>query len=269
VTDQLDWVPANVDMDVPSVARIYDYLLGGGHNFAADRDVVDKLLAVQPNLRWIARANRDFMRRAVSFMVERGVRQFLDLGSGIPTVGHVHEIVQQTAPEARVAYVDHDEVAVAHGQLILAGNDRAEALRADILRPDDVLAAPEVRKLLDSGEPVGILILTTMHFASPERDPAGAIRAYLDAVPQGSWLAISHFDRALLPLDRADEIVRVMGQSELPAYPRHRAEIVKMFGGFELVEPGVVPVSLWRPDFPVDEERLGEIIMSAGVGRKT
>ena len=268
MAEQLDWVPAHVDMDVPSVARIYDYLLGGGHNFAADRELVDKLLAVQPNMRWIARANRDFMRRAVSFMVERGVRQFLDLGSGIPTVGHVHEIVQRVAPETRVVYVDRDDVAVAHAQLILAGNERAAALQADILAPDDVLESPEVRSLLDVRQPVGILILTTMHFASPDRDPGGAIKSYLDAVPSGSWLAISHFDRGLLPPDQADEIVSVMGQSALPTYPRHRAEIVEMFGGFGLVEPGVVPVSLWRPDFPVDRENLNEIIMSAGVGRK-
>ena len=268
MTEQLDWVPAHVDMDQPSVARIYDYLLGGGHNFAADRDVVDKLLAVQPNMRGIARANRDFMRRAVSFMVEQGVRQFLDLGSGIPTVGHVHEIVQRVAPETRVVYVDYDDVAVAHGQLILAGNERAVALQADILYPDDVLNAREVRSLLDLSRPVGILILTTMHFAAPERDPVGAVKGYLDVVPPGSWLAISHFDRGLLPPDQADEIVRVMGQSALPTYPRERAEIVGMFGGFELVDPGVVPVSLWRPDFPVDEENLPEIIMSAGVGRK-
>ena len=254
MTEQLDWVPTHVDMDVPSVARIYDYLLGGGHNFAADREIVDKLLRAQPNLRWIARANRDFMRRAVSFMVDQGVRQFLDLGSGIPTVGNVHEVVQRVAPETRVVYADFDDVAVAHGQLILAQNERATVLQADICYPDQVLTAPETRELLDFDRPVGVLILTTLHFVAPERDPVGAVTSYRDALPSGSWLAISHFDRGLLPPGRAEEIAEVMNQSTIPTFPRDHDEIVEMFAGFTLVDPGVVPVSMGRPDFPVNED---------------
>jgi hypothetical protein len=268
VTEQMDWVPAHVDMDVPSVARIYDCLLGGGHNFAADREVVAKLLVAQPNLRWIARANRDFMRRAVSFMVEQGIRQFLDLGSGIPTVGNVHEVVQRAAPETRVVYVDYDEVAVAHGQLILARNERVTVLQADICHPGMVLGAPEARALLDFRQPVGVLLLTTLHFVAPELDPVGAISGYGEALPSGSYLAVSHFDRGLLPSGRAEEIAGVMARTELPAYPRDHAEIVKMFAGFNLVDPGLVPVSLWRPDFPVDADQAREVLMSGGVGRK-
>jgi hypothetical protein len=143
------WVPDSIDLDLPSAARVYDYLLGGGHNFAVDRLVGQKVLQVLPNGGQIAGSNRAFLRRAVLYMVEHGVTQFLDLGSGIPTVGNVHEVAQEADPACRVVYVDYDEVAVAHSQLLVEGNENVAVVAADFCQPETVLAAPDVTRLLD------------------------------------------------------------------------------------------------------------------------
>src|SRR5256885_7961686 len=153
---QPDWAPEGIDLSRPSVARAYDYTLGGAHNFAVDRDFARHLLAAVPDMRITARANRAFLHRAVRFLVEAGVRQFLDIGSGIPTVGNVHEIAQAAAPDARVAYVDIDPVAVAHSRQILAGNPGATPVPADLRRPDDNLGHPEGRALLDFDQPLAL-----------------------------------------------------------------------------------------------------------------
>src|SRR5689334_12189414 len=147
--EQVSWVPEGLDTGKPSAARLYDYLLGGGHNFAADRMLAEKFLKAQPNARTIARLNRAFLRRAVLFMMDRGIRQFLDLGSGIPTVGNVHEIAHKADPETRVVYVDFEDVAVAHSQLILEGEPRAEIVQEDMTKPDAVLEAARETGLLD------------------------------------------------------------------------------------------------------------------------
>src|SRR5919197_2688282 len=149
MTGVSSWVPEGLDLDRPSAARIYDYLLGGAHNFAHDRELAERFLRAQPNAREIARLNRAFLRRVVLFMMENGVRQFLDLGSGIPTVGNVHEIAQQADPGTRVVYVDYEDVAVAHSDLMLEGNDEATMVQADLTRPGDVLSHPVARRLLD------------------------------------------------------------------------------------------------------------------------
>jgi hypothetical protein len=267
VTEQLDWVPGQVDMDKPSAARMYDYLLGGAHNLQADRVLVDSLLQARPNARATAVANRDFLRRSVSFLLDHGVRQFLDLGSGIPTVGNVHEITQRVAPESRVVYVDHDAAAVAHGRLILEHNERAAILQADLSQPDDVLRAPETRSLLDFQRPIGVLMLALPHFVGAELDAIGTIARYRDALPSGSWLALTHIDRGRMPADE-DAVVEVMKSGASPTFPPSRAEIVEMFDGFDLVEPGLVPAPLWRPDSPVDHSSINNIPLAAGVGRK-
>src|SRR5919197_968071 len=159
MAERVSWVPDGVDTGKPSAARLYDYLLGGGHNFAADRALAEKFLQAQPNARTIARLNRSFLRRAVLFMMDNGIRQFLDLGSGIPTVGNVHEIAQQADPGTRVVYVDYEDVAVAHSDLMLEGNDEATMVQADLTRPSEVLDHPISRMLLDFSEPVGLLMV--------------------------------------------------------------------------------------------------------------
>ena len=266
MAEQVSWVPEGVDTGKPSAARLYDYLLGGGHNFAADRALAERFLQAQPNGRTIARLNRAFLRRAVLFMVDNGIRQFLDLGSGIPTVGNVHEIAQKADPEARVVYVDFEEVAVAHSQLILEEDPRAVIIQEDMTKPAAVLKAAEESGLVDFSRPVGLLTVGVFHFVPPEADPKAVVAAYRDAVPEGSYLAFSQFTQDLQPEEMAG-VVEVMKKSQNPMYPRTKSEIEGLLGGFEVVEPGVVPLPLWRPEGTTadDPDKAG---IYAVVGRK-
>ncbi|MBB5957865.1 hypothetical protein FHS29_004460 [Saccharothrix tamanrassetensis] len=266
--ERAGWVPDSVDVGLPSAARLYDYLLGGGHNFAADRALADRFLQAQPNARTIARLNRSFLRRAVLYLIDRGVRQFLDLGSGIPTVGNVHEVARKAAPESRVVYVDFEDVAVAHSRMLLEHDDLAAVLQEDMTRPDDVLYAAEATGLVDFAEPLGVLTVGVFHFVPPERDPAGVVAAYRDAVVPGSGLALSQFTADLQPAEMAG-IVEVMKKSMNPMYPRSRAEITDLLTGFDIVEPGVVPLPLWRPeDDAVEEADPARSGIFAAVGLK-
>ena len=251
MTQQADWIPGSADLGKPSTARMYDYVLGGGHNLAADRALVDKMLAVQPDMRRMAIMNRAFLRRVVLFLVEAGIRQFLDLGSGIPTVGNVHEIAQRADPSCRVVYVDNESVAVAHSELILEGNDRAVMLQADITEPDIVLRAPQTRRMLDFAEPVGLLAITIGHHVGPERNPVGVFARYREAVASGSYLAITH-STTDLDTDRTRAMRELAQRTQVNVFPRTRAEIMALFGDFILVEPGLVTTSQWRPDHPDD-----------------
>lgn len=267
VAERQSWVPDDVDTGLPSAARLYDYLLGGGHNFAADRALAEKFIQVQPNARTIARLNRSFLRRAVLHLVDAGVRQFLDLGSGIPTVGNVHEIAGRAAPGSRVVYVDFEDVAVAHSRMILERDDSATILQEDMTDPDAVLSAARGTGLLDFAEPIGVLAVGVFHFVPPERDPAAVVAAYRDAVVPGSHLALSQFTPDLQPEEMAG-VVEVMKKSANPMYPRTHAEITALFEGFDLVEPGVVPLPLWRPEEGAAEEDAERAGIFAGVGRK-
>ncbi|HEX3789092.1 MAG TPA: SAM-dependent methyltransferase [Pseudonocardiaceae bacterium] len=241
------WIPVEVNPDQASVARIYDYLLGGGHNFQSDRAMAAKLLAVQPNVTEIARRNRAYLQRVVRFLVDAGIRQFLDLGSGIPTVGNVHEIAQRVAPESRVVYVDYEMVAVSHSQMMLASNDQADVVFADVSHPDDVLEAPATRRLLDFDEPIGVLAVALGHYLPPSAQPVAMFARYRDAVVPGSYLALTHltddFDSV-----HGDEIIETMRATRDNAFPRTRDEVLALFTGYELVEPGLVPTSQWRPE---------------------
>ncbi|MGW4209658.1 SAM-dependent methyltransferase [Lentzea sp. NPDC004789] len=266
MSERVGQVPAGVDTGKPSAARIYDYLLGGGHNFAADRMLAEKVLQAQPNARTIARLNRAFLRRAVLFMMDHGIRQFLDLGSGIPTVGNVHEIAQKADQEARVVYVDYEEVAVAHSQLILENDPRATIIQEDLTRPAAVLKAAGESGLIDFTRPVGVLAVGVFHFVPPEADPAAIAAAYRDAVPRGSYLAFSQFTQDLQPEEMAG-VVEVMKKSQNPMFPRTRTEIEGLLAGFDVVEPGIVPLPLWRPeDTNTDDPDKAGIY--AVVGRK-
>ncbi|MFJ8966370.1 SAM-dependent methyltransferase [Lentzea sp. NPDC102401] len=266
MSERVSWVPEGVDTGRPSAARLYDYLLGGGHNFAADRALAEKFLQAQPNGRTIARLNRAFLRRAVLLMIDEGIRQFLDLGSGIPTVGNVHEIARKADPEARVVYVDFEDVAVAHSQLILEGDPLAAIIQEDMTRPDAVLRSARDSGLIDFSQPVGVLTAGVFHFVPPEADPNAVVAAYRDAVPAGSYLAVSQFTQDLQPKEMAG-IVEVMKKSQNPMYPRTKSEIEALFAGFELVEPGIVPTPLWRPE-GTDTDDPDKAGIYAAVGRK-
>ncbi len=266
--DRPDWVPTDVDVDVPSAARVYDYFLGGAHNFAVDRALAEEIARMTPNVGDTMRAGREFLRRAVRYLVHAGIRQFLDIGSGIPTVGNVHEIAQQLAPESRIVYVDNDAVAVAHSRAILEGNDRAAVLQADVREPQKILTDPELLTMLDLSRPVGILLAGIMHFIHDEADPPGIVAQLRDAVAPGSYVVISHVTYE----DQPPEVVEAQKLSARTATEivlRSRAGILEQFRGFTLVEPGLVHLPLWRPDSAseIDQhpERYGAF---CGVGRK-
>ncbi|MGW4298249.1 SAM-dependent methyltransferase [Streptomyces sp. NPDC004646] len=252
-----------------SVARMYDAMLGGRHHFAVDREAVAAFTAIDPQVRTLARANRDFLGRAVRFLAGQGVRQFVDLGSGIPTQGNVHEVAQAVSPGARVVYVDHDPAAVAQSADLLADNPDADIVDADIRRPAEVLDSPQVRKLIDFEQPVAVLMITILHFVPAEDDPAGVVAAYRDALPAGSWLALSHATDQDRP-DTAAAVGRLYrSRATSPVTPRSHDEIRTLFTGFDLVEPGLVHVPLWRPDAGESlPEKPEEYWVYAGVGRK-
>jgi hypothetical protein len=268
---QQDWVPPGIDISVPSVARLYDFMLGGGHNFAADREVGVQIERSMPGLRQAARVNRAFLGRVVRFMVALGIRQLLDIGSGIPTAGNVHEVAQHEDPECRVVYVDRDPIAVAHSELMLAGNDRAAVVNADMRDPEFILASPPVRRLLDLSEPVGLLMLLMLHWIPDDSDPFGLLARYREPLAGGSFLAITHVtgDRQG---DRLTEATGVIERSRSPDQVtlRSHGEIVPMFGDFRIVEPGLVGCALWRPGGPADiSDDVGmNALVYAGVGRK-
>ncbi len=273
MTQVPDWVPPDVDLTKPSMARVYDYMLGGAHNFVMDREIGDQIKRAMPGIQHAARVNRAFLRRAVRFMVTEGVRQFLDIGSGIPTVGNVHEIAQQADPSCRVVYVDRDPVAVAHSQLLLAGNENATVIRADMTEPDAIFGSPELPELLDLDQPVGLLMLLMLHWVPDEEDPAGLLTRYRDALASGSYLAITHVTDDYQDeetLTGATDVVK-QSRSRDQMNPRPRAEVRSMFGDFELVEPGLVACAMWRSEGrgDISDDPAMNALMYAGVGRKS
>jgi hypothetical protein len=267
VSQQTNWVPTTVDIDKPSAARMYDYLLGGSHNFAVDREFLEKILEIQPEAKRIAIMNRAFLRRAVLFMLNQGIRQFLDLGSGIPTVGNVHEIAHSVDPDSRVVYVDNEHVAVAHGQLLLEDNRNVTIVQADITKPGLVLTDAETRRTLDFDKPIGLLAVTIGHYVLDSQDPQAIFAAYRDAVPPGSYLAMTHLTNDFEAI-KADELTEAMKSTQNNVQARSRDEILSLFGEFELVEPGLVTTSQWRSDLPTEADAPERDGLYAGVGRK-
>ncbi|SDF59438.1 S-adenosyl methyltransferase [Lentzea fradiae] len=249
-----NWAPGDIDLERPSVARVYDYWLGGAHNFAADRATAQSMLEKMPEIRTVVLNHRAFLRRAVRFLLARGVRQFLDLGSGIPTVGNVHEIAQAAHPDAGVVYVDIDPVAVAHSRSLLSGNDRVSVLQADVRDALGVLCSPEVTERLDFTRPVGVLMIALLHFVSDEEDPWGIIGRYRDHLAPGSYLALSHagYDETDVESAASVEARRIYDRQVTRSTLRDREEITRLFDGFALVEPGVVRVPAWHPESPAD-----------------
>jgi len=248
-------------------ARIYDYVLGGTHNFPADREAAKKAAELFPDFPAAARANRAFLRRAVRELVDAGIRQFLDIGSGIPTEGNVHEIAQTTAPDARVVYVDNDPVAVAEGLEILEGNDRATAILGDLRNPQAILSNPRLRDLLDLDQPIGLLLVAILHFVPDDELAYGSVEQLTASLAPGSYLAISHVAaEAFAPSDERVEAMKDIykRQTTSQGTMRTRSEIARFFSGkIELVDPGVVHVVEWRPspddpkDFADEPNRSG------------
>jgi hypothetical protein len=268
-TENLDWVPHDVDTHVPNAARMYDYLLDGAHNFASDREMADKVQQAVPGARDGGRVNQAFLRRVIHFMVDAGIRQFLDLGSGIPTVGNVHEIAQRADPGCRVVYVDKEPVAVAHSELLLVGNDRAAVIQANLCDVEDVLGHPQTKGLLNFDQPIGLLMLWVLHFIPDFRNPESILARYRDRLASGSYLAISHGTTDGNPTGQA-ETIKLYAKTSDPVYFRSHKEMLRFFTGFELVEPGLVGSAFWRPSGPGDRFSNAEMntVSYGGVGRK-
>jgi SAM-dependent methyltransferase len=264
---RMDGLAELANLDRPNVARMYDYMVGGSHNFRADRQAVDRLLVRVPDAALIAQANRAFLARAVRHLVDAGIRQFIDIGAGLPTRGNVHEIARRTAPESTVVYVDIDPVAVAHGRSMLAGDDRSTAILADLRRPHDVLGHPEVRDLIDLSSPVAVLMVAVLHFIADEDDPWGVVAEYRDALVPGGYLVMSHVTADSRPADARAASAAYLATGT-PLVPRSRGQVRALFDGTELVAPGLSWATQWRPDggrVPRDPTTTS---VYAGVGRR-
>jgi S-adenosyl methyltransferase len=265
-----DWAPPGVDIKRANVARVYDYWLGGTHNFLADQDAGRAIAAVEPLMRDIARVNRAFLGRAVRFMSANGIDQFLDIGSGIPTSGNVHEIAQQANPAARVAYVDVDPVAIAHSKAILAGNENAAIADADVREPEKIRRHETVTRLIDFSQPVGLILMVVLHFISDAENPWQLLATLSDSLVPGSYLVLGHAT--------SDGRKPIVAQAAETAYNRSvatqlhlrsTAQVQRLFDGFDLVEPGLVYSPKWRPEGADDSPAvLAEYGTLVGVARK-
>jgi hypothetical protein len=236
-----------VDVSRPNAARMYDYMLGGSSNFAVDRDAAEAMMAAAGSTPWPAKTNRSFLRRAVQFMSENGIDQFLDLGSGIPTAGNVHEIAQAKNPDARVVYVDNEPVAVHYARQLLTGNKNAVMIEADLQDADSVLTNPETTRLLDLSRPVGLLMVAIFHFIPDTAEPGAIVDRYCAAMAGGGYLAMSHFTDDN-DTENAHRGAAAYQQTSTPVVARSRAEFAALFQGFPFVEPGIVYTPEWRPD---------------------
>jgi hypothetical protein len=241
--------PQGVDASVAHSARVYDYWLGGKDNFAADRELGQRIVDLVPMTRASCRANRAFLHRAAGMVAEAGVRQFLDLGAGLPTVENTHTVVQRVNRANGVVYVDYDPLVVAHARALLAGYGPTIAVQADIRDPDALLTHPEVTGFLDLTQPVCVLAVAVLHFVADAEGPYAVVNRLRRAMAPGSYLVISHITGDRTSQTGADEVFGLMRKYMAdPPTPRTRAEVGRFFDGFDLLDPGVVPVDQWRPD---------------------
>jgi hypothetical protein len=265
-----DWAPSGVDLSTASAARMYDYYLGGAHNFAVDREVARKVLLALPDAPLIAQANRAFLHRAVRYLTTAGIRQFIDIGSGIPTVGNVHETAAQQADDVRVLYVDHDPVAVAHSELILGDNPQTAVLQADARHPAAILDSPKLSALIDLSQPVAVLMVALLPFIPDHDEPQSIVARFGAQVASGSYLVISHLtDHQHTGSSSVQSAADEYRSAADAVTPRTQEEIRSFFDGWELVPPGLVWLPQWHPAWP-DEvgENPESVSVYAGVSRK-
>jgi hypothetical protein len=264
-------LPPEVDTSRPHTARMYDYFLGGKNHFAADRELADKVLVTTPSARTAARENRAFLGRAVRFLAaEAGIRQFLDIGTGLPTTNSVHQVAQAVIPSARVVYTDNDPLVLAHARALLTSSleGRTAYIQADLRQPESILASPVAHEVLDFSQPVALMLAAILHFLPDSDKPGEVLATLLGALPAGSYLVASHTTaehdpEQWAPLQRAYESGGIPGQF------RDSGEFARLaFSGLELVPPGVVLVSEWRPDTPGPRPTPAEVSVYGGVARK-
>jgi S-adenosyl methyltransferase len=256
------------DPNIPNIARVYDCLLGGKDNFAADRQAAARLLEAVPGAAVAARENRAFLGRAVRFLAEEaGIRQFLDIGAGLPSARAVHEIVRGCVPMARVVYADHDPVVIRHVDALIGGALNVAAVQADLRQPCALLAQATMSRRIDLAEPIAILLVAVLHFLDDSDDPWAVVNFLKDQIAPGSYVAISHVTDDHIPAGAAQQARQAYQGASAPGVPRTWGHIARFFGGLDLVSPGLVKVSAWRPG------RIGAppgpALFYAGIGRKT
>ena len=236
-----------IDTSRPHPARMYDYFLGGRDNYEVDREAAERVLEVVPEVVLGARANRDFLRRAVRHLAASGVRQIIDIGTGIPTSPNTHEIAHAVDPAVRVAYIDNDPIVATHAGARLLGTGNTGFFLGDMRKPRTILEHPTIGELIDVRQPVALMLVSVLHFVSDAEDPAALMAAYREALPDGSYLVLSHATGDFHG-ERADDVAAVYQKATAALTPRSHAEVLALFEGFDLVEPGLVQVHEWRPD---------------------
>ena len=266
-------VPPGVDPSIPAPARLYDYYLGGNNNFEADRIVAEQLRIGLPELSDAAWANRGFHQRAAGWLADKGVRQFIDLGAGLPTQGNTHEVVQRTA-NARVVYVDHDPMVLAHASQLLSGTPATALVLADLRDPDSVLGAANLRGLIDFDEPVGLLMTAVLHFVADSADPWGLVQRYMSALAPGSYLVLSHATGDRLPPRAIEAMLKTYENATEKLVLRSLPEVERFFTGLELVppyegaEPGVTFTGQWGAVDPASADSDGSRVLYCGVAKR-
>jgi hypothetical protein len=242
---------SEIDITVPHPARRYNYWLGGKDHFAADRASGDAVAAAFPGIRTAARENRRYLRRVVAYLTrEAGIRQFLDIGTGIPGPDNTHEVAQRVDPAARVVYVDNDPLVVVHARALLTGTREGATgyLEADLRDPGSILDAPELTSVLDLAEPVALLLIAVLHFVSDAEDPHGIVAALRERLAPGSFVALSHATWDVLPPETVQRLEPLAADGPVPFIPRPRAEVERFVAGLDVVDPGVTLIHRWRPD---------------------
>lgn len=239
--------PYEIDVTTPSVARMYDYYLGGKDNYAADREVARLVLGAAPDVPLAALENREFLKRAMQYLAaERGISQFMDIGPGLPTQGNIHQLAHKHDPGAKVAYVDNDASVLVHSRALLDGVPGVTLLPGDLREPEAILAAPDLTAFIDFSRPVALFMTLVLHFVPPDDDPYGLVATYRDALCPGSFLVLSHVTGD----DREPGMLAGVGAYENASAPlilRTRSQVQEFFNGFDLIDPGVVFLSQWRP----------------------
>ncbi|SEO84999.1 SAM-dependent methyltransferase [Actinacidiphila rubida] len=270
MTDRTDqgFTAEEIDTSRPHPARMYDFYLGGRDNYEVDREAAQRVIDFLPDIIPAARANRDFLQRAVRYLTGTGIRQIIDIGTGIPTSPNTHEIAQAEAPDVRVAYVDNDPIVATHAGARLTGSGgNTGFFLADVRKPESILEHPTIGRLIDFDQPVALMLVAVLHFIKDEEDPAGIVAALRDALPAGSHLVLSHatadFHAASLP-----EVFKVYNKATATLNTRPYDEVVALFDGFELLDPGLVQVPLWRPATPPDPDEVKRIGFYGAVARK-
>ncbi|MFG2013442.1 SAM-dependent methyltransferase [Actinomadura geliboluensis] len=272
VPDASESEPTSADLrtDVAHSARVYDYLLGGKDNYAADRAAAEEVVRIAPYMRTSVRANREFMVRVARYLAaEAGIRQFLDIGTGLPTSPNLHEVVQGVDPSARVVYVDNDPIVLVHARALLTGTPegRSRYIHADLAEPDAILASPVVRDTLDLSRPVALCLIAVLHFVHDEELARGVVRRLMDALPSGSHLALSTITIDSAPEEVGDAVRRYNARG-INSKARTKAQVRSFFDGFELIEPGLTPVHHWRPDERARAIDDSQVSMYGGVAVK-